>query len=308
MSTGRIDLRRIELSRDLVSNAQARRFVKGALSSCPDDVRFTAEQLTSELVTNALLHSNSEVVVEVLHFPAYVRVEVSDQSPLTPALKEYGTGATTGRGLHLVQSLAARSGVVALSHGKIVWFELSLDPLGHYGAPDPWSGATQGFGRVQRAARQVVEQAVQVKLLQSPLGAMGRSAEYYDSVYRQFRYLLEVDPAQSDKVPGRLLSFMARLAQAAPAIGQEAGPRWERAIREGRDRVDLVFDVPVSALPEIERFDELLDQADAYCRERDLLAQSGADEVIAVRKWAFQEILRQSRGNAPEPWDPSRAS
>ncbi|MEV0125718.1 ATP-binding protein [Streptomyces sp. NPDC050703] len=84
-----------------------------------------AELLTSELVTNALVHTDDDAVVTASMGPRGLRVEVRDFVGSRPEAREPDTGDSThGRGLVLVQSLADAWGVRAHGVGKAVWFEL----------------------------------------------------------------------------------------------------------------------------------------------------------------------------------------
>ncbi|MEU9309125.1 ATP-binding protein [Streptomyces sp. NPDC048256] len=85
----------------------------------------TAELLTSELVTNALVHTDDDAVLTATVSPSGLRVEVRDcvaqrPRPRVPSADE----GTHGRGLVLVESLADTWGVRAQGGGKVVWFEL----------------------------------------------------------------------------------------------------------------------------------------------------------------------------------------
>ena len=84
-----------------------------------------AELLTSEIVTNALVHTDDDAVLTATVRGHRLRVEVRDfvarrPKPRVPRADD-GTG---GRGLLLVQSLADAWGVRNQSVGKVVWFEL----------------------------------------------------------------------------------------------------------------------------------------------------------------------------------------
>lgn len=85
----------------------------------------TAELLTSELVTNALIHTDRDAVLTATVGPHGLRVEVRDFVGRRPRLRLPDAGdGTHGRGLVLVQSLADAWGVRAHGVGKAVWFEL----------------------------------------------------------------------------------------------------------------------------------------------------------------------------------------
>ena len=110
------------------SAARARRFVESVLhTSGRADLASTGETaalLTSEVVTNAVLHAAGAIDVHVDLCVDVVRVSVSDEGRGLPVRKSDSSDATTGRGLLLVERLAHRWGVDRHEHGKTVWFEV----------------------------------------------------------------------------------------------------------------------------------------------------------------------------------------
>ncbi len=109
--------------------AEARAFVArtlGAAHPCTDE----AVLLCSELVTNAVLHSESgrpggTVTVVVLGLPGAVRVEVVDNGSArsTPVVKAE-VCEPHGHGLFLVEQLAEDWGYTRDEVGTMVWFRL----------------------------------------------------------------------------------------------------------------------------------------------------------------------------------------
>jgi histidine kinase-like protein len=98
-------------------------------SPVPDvsEVSDVAELLTSELVTNALLHTDHDAVLTATVGPGGLRVEVRDFVARRPRLCAPDPDeGTNGRGLFLVQSLADAWGVRSHGVGKSVWFELGV--------------------------------------------------------------------------------------------------------------------------------------------------------------------------------------
>jgi len=81
--------------------------------------------LTSELVTNAVLHAGSALDLEVDCLRDGVRVCVHDRGEGVPVRRHVSIEATSGRGLALVDTLARRWGVDPHPPGKAVWFEVS---------------------------------------------------------------------------------------------------------------------------------------------------------------------------------------
>lgn len=104
----------------------ARHFVTEQTRDLPAEVRQVAELCASELVTNSVLHADTEVAVSVIR-DSELRVEVTDErdghvEPRHPAAHE-----PHGRGLQIVQALADHWGVRPAHPGKTVWFDLRLD-------------------------------------------------------------------------------------------------------------------------------------------------------------------------------------
>ena len=88
-----------------------------------------AQLLTSELVTNAVLHAGTEVQVVLEAFDQTVHVEVIDLTKRPPVVRYSAyDDLQTGRGLTLLDSMASAWGVDPLERGKSVWFDLDASP------------------------------------------------------------------------------------------------------------------------------------------------------------------------------------
>jgi anti-sigma regulatory factor (Ser/Thr protein kinase) len=117
---------RLELEARPQSAADARRAVASLLGASDlDELVDTAVLLTSEVVTNAILHARSNVVVIIVVTPPIVRVEVSDDAERYPEMRRADEEATSGRGMTLVDALASAWGVQPANGGKCVWFEVA---------------------------------------------------------------------------------------------------------------------------------------------------------------------------------------
>lgn len=92
-----------------------------------DDLVSTAELLVSELVSNALRHASGPLHL-TLERVSGLRCLVSDGSADLPRPADAGPEDECGRGLLLVDMLAAQWGCEGGPGGKSVWFELSGDP------------------------------------------------------------------------------------------------------------------------------------------------------------------------------------
>jgi len=82
----------------------------------------TVSLAVSELATNAVLHVGGGLRLTLSRVSEGVRLEVGDGSARTPQQRRPMELSGTGRGLHLVDMLAADWGVEAGSAtGKVVW-------------------------------------------------------------------------------------------------------------------------------------------------------------------------------------------
>jgi anti-sigma regulatory factor (Ser/Thr protein kinase) len=105
---------------------EARTEVARLLSGrCSPPAIDTAALLTSELVTNAVLHASPPVQLRVEITAGFLRVEIHDSSTSTlPAPSLARSTERNGRGLAIVEALASRWGSEHTIGGKFVWFEL----------------------------------------------------------------------------------------------------------------------------------------------------------------------------------------
>jgi len=117
---------RLQLPPEPTSAGMARRFVASSLQT-GDEVAELAVLLVSELASNAVLHARTPFELVVEYDGRRLRVEVHDDSPALPSLKDYVPESVTGRGLHMVAASADNWGFEALDGGKCVWFELDCD-------------------------------------------------------------------------------------------------------------------------------------------------------------------------------------
>ncbi|MFJ7900093.1 SpoIIE family protein phosphatase [Streptomyces sp. NPDC096198] len=108
----------------------ARRFTRRSLRTwgvAQEDLD-TVLLVVSELVTNALVHTDGRVRLDLNLLGRRLRVAVADASPRTPVKPtSIGWEATGGRGILLVGAMAAAWGTLPVSGGKQVWAEVLLE-------------------------------------------------------------------------------------------------------------------------------------------------------------------------------------
>lgn len=156
------------------SVATARAFVRDTLQGWGfSDVVDDAVVLTSELVTNAVVHAGTNADVQCLRSETAVRVEVVDHYPeRSIPIQEAGLhtrhpDSEGGRGLLLCSALAARWGVEYTASAKQVWFQLDL--------PERPAGTRFAGPALPPAALPLADERVRVAVVQvDSLGCITR--------------------------------------------------------------------------------------------------------------------------------------
>jgi anti-sigma regulatory factor (Ser/Thr protein kinase) len=103
----------------------ARRFVARTLQqwNC-GGVTPVATLLASEIVTNAIVHAQSNAYLRVQLMTDVLRVEVHDRTRQLPTMRHAPPEAESGRGLMLVDAYSSGWGTQEAGDGKVVWFEV----------------------------------------------------------------------------------------------------------------------------------------------------------------------------------------
>ncbi|GAA3042194.1 hypothetical protein GCM10020000_21420 [Streptomyces olivoverticillatus] len=181
------------------SVAAARAFVRDTLQGWGfPDVIDDAVVLTSELVTNAVVHAGTAADVSCVRTDAGVRIEVSDryperELPLQASGRQLGgLDREGGRGLLLCGALAARWGVEYSAARKTVWFRLDL--------PDRPAGTRSAGPALPTEALPVAETRVRVAVIQ--IDRTGGISAWNDDAHELFGFSV-------DQVTGKPLTDFA---------------------------------------------------------------------------------------------------
>ncbi|NEA20479.1 SpoIIE family protein phosphatase [Streptomyces halstedii] len=181
------------------SVATARAFVRDTLQGWGyTDVVDDAVVLTSELVTNAVVHAGTAADVLCLRTEDGVRVEVSDhyperEIPLQSSGLDFGSpDREGGRGLLLCAALASRWGVEYTPEHKHVWFQLDL--------PERPVGIRSAGPVLPTALLPVADERVRVAVVQ--IDGSGAIASWNEDAAFLFGYA-------ADQVAGKQLTDFA---------------------------------------------------------------------------------------------------
>lgn len=278
--------RQLTLAPAAESARVARRLVADVLASAGgDEFTDTAALLTSELVTNGIVHAHTDLRVTVEATHAWVRVEVVDGNPQVPARRDYDEAAITGRGMEMVELLADDFGVEPLDDGgKRVWFRLGEVP-GTPSAPIVTDGDVQS---------EIERRTTTVQLLAMPVTLYCAWQQHADALLREATLVaLEADNGEREDYP-----------LAGHALGALAEAASEVFTMRDADVVtaDVTLDLSAQAVPWFPILRDLLGRATLFALAGQLLTPPSLPEIIAVRRWICDEIARQSAGLPPTRW------
>ena len=262
----------------------ARRLVADVLTSVGgDELIDSATLLTSELVTNGIVHAHTDLQIVVEATATWVRVEVIDGNSQLPSRREYDESAITGRGMEMVELLADDYGVEPLEdQGKRVWFRLGEVPGTPITPVDPAHAAESD--RVTTT----------VRLHAMPVALYCAWQQHADALLREATLLtLDDGGEQPDEYPlaGRALGA---LADAASDVF---------AMRDSDVLVaDITMDLPFDSVGCFPILRDVLSRATLQSLAGKLLTPPSLPEIIAVRRWVCDEVARQAAGLPPTPW------
>jgi two-component sensor histidine kinase len=82
----------------------------------------------NELVTNAYQHApgTDSFELEITATDDHIRISLADGSAIRPVIADLDPSRPTGRGMRIVQAVAARWGAEDHHGGKRVWAEIAI--------------------------------------------------------------------------------------------------------------------------------------------------------------------------------------
>lgn len=290
-STRAVQLLRLQSSVDAA--AASRAFVEPLVRHWNlGSLDFDASLVTTELVTNAVLHAELDVVLVVRPIANGVRIEVSDQCPsVLPHVAPHRTGALweltlgqSGRGLRVVSELAARWGVDSSQRTKTVWAELIN---GQSGPSDPV---------LQLEYELVIHHGMRMRFVGLPTTTAIESGVQIEDLVRAIQ--LEHGPGtpQGDTVAH---IYQLLLSTAADRLAGRDAVMW--AFLEHEETFDLELVTTIEAMRDLGELWRMLDEPDTLL---EIAPPPPSEAVTEFRRWLRAEALRQLAGNAPRLFAP----
>ncbi|MDQ1703104.1 MAG: hypothetical protein QOF57_2356 [Frankiaceae bacterium] len=315
------------LAPDPASAAVARRFVRAALvDGDREEWAERAELAVSELVTNAILHAHTELVVTVAITGDAATVSVRDAAPQLPSQRHWGESATTGRGLALVALLSVSYGVDVAPGGKTVWFRLDhslseadethdvAGDLGGVGQSATWD--VDDWDIDGPAAGSEPEGHDTVVLLDLPVLLWLASQQHQEAVLRELLLMRADADGEVGRVDltaaGRALAALGGAVERGLAAAATAGAPPARLAQGHPDNhssppsvpaaVDAVVVVPVDGHSDFAALQDVLDAGRRLGAADRMLLRPALPETVALRDWACEQVLAQLNGVPATPW------
>jgi hypothetical protein len=257
----------------------------------------------SELVTNAVLHVRSTIVVRLVDDDERLRVEVYDDSPRPPqghpvfVPDGHHIPSTIGRGLQIVDSISDSWGVSYEQLGKCIWFMPAPIERSSLPALDgwPWHGENPENPPVE-----VRNEAI-VQLRDLPLDLFTHYRDRFFDLHREMT-LIALDSRHGADLARRLI------AVAEPVNSFHLDPHGiqeqvQAGVNRGLDRIDVTVAVSRDLSPTFLELRVLLETANEFCADAQMLTLAAGPQEQALRSWYLGELADQPHGSDPRPWD-----
>jgi len=151
--------------------------------------------------------------------------------------------------------------------------------------------------------------AVDLHLLNFPLELFDRSVQHTAALQRELD-VIRVDERNRDRPPDRLAQLVEELD--LRFAGYRAAMQMiEELVATEQSHHDVV--IPVAGPPDevasaIEQLRDLTDEVDAFCADGgELMTPPTPPDLLAFRRWLFDQVISQLRGATPVAWVPSMA-
>lgn len=118
---------------DRHSVTAARHFTTTTLARHPEETVNSIELLVSELASNCVRHTNSDFEISITVNEREISVAATDWGKGQPIMRSPTPSDLSGRGLLIINALAAEWGVTHHGGGgsaKTVWFSLPVETVG----------------------------------------------------------------------------------------------------------------------------------------------------------------------------------
>ncbi len=143
---------------------------------------------------------------------------------------------------------------------------------------------------------------VRVELHNLPLAVLVASREHHEELMREFRLMALSGTVPDAAAPARLLELVQVLGVQYAGTSERPSAEIDAALDRGDDVIDLVYDVPASVAVAATALDDLMREADEFCRAEKLLTLARSPLMVDFAAWYLRCFVDQVAGGPPEPW------
>jgi hypothetical protein len=151
----------------------------------------------------------------------------------------------------------------------------------------------------------MTDDLVTVHLVGLPVPLQARAEEHSAELTRELLLIGEQMRQRGDHagLPARMVSLVEQLTAEYSVFTGEQEQILAQASADGAQTIDLTYRVPASVGAAARALDDILDEADEYCRAgKHLLTLPTPPDLVRYRRWFLDEFVRQTSGHAPVPF------
>jgi hypothetical protein len=146
------------------------------------------------------------------------------------------------------------------------------------------------------------EELFEVRLMNVPLRVLAAGREQHDELMREFAVLALDERLATDHVPARMVELIDVLGRRYGARTARPDAEVDAAIERGQLTIDVVYHVPAHVADAADALEQLMSEADEFCRAQQMLALERSPLMVDFARWYLDEFRRQIAGEPPRPW------
>ncbi|HAM03271.1 MAG TPA: hypothetical protein DCQ30_13760 [Acidimicrobiaceae bacterium] len=287
MNGVRDQVRIVELEPNHAAVPMGREFVAACVQRWGlDQLSGDALLLSSEMLSNAVIHARTPIELRVHQLAEGVRIEVRDGAEHGIVAPRKGDATQAwGLGLRVVARLASRWGIDPVPDGKTVWAEV-CGPRRSAATVEP----ELGLGPTPLP---VPGDWPEVRVVNVPTRLLLAWEDHTRDLVREFA-LVALPPG-----PGRRPEPDYRVAEVVGVLDRfwaMVRPIWAQARAGGESlpgRISLTVRLPEQVVTEAPRFLEAMEAANDLARGGRLLTDPAPGELMAFGRWFVHAVVRQ---------------
>jgi hypothetical protein len=149
------------------------------------------------------------------------------------------------------------------------------------------------------------EELITVAIVGLPTDLQVEAQQQTDELTRELMLVAEQlrQQGSSGELPVRFVELVTSLSGRYAIFTAEQEAQLNAAIAAGQPTIDLTYTVPASAAAAAGALSGILDEADEYCRQGQLLLTLATPApLVSYRRWFLEQFVDQAAGAAPVAW------